>query len=122
MNRRNMMLMAGIGALVAAIPVPEAQAYPSRPDVRADRVPPPAAPPGAAGGNYIFEDEFDGPAGSGPDPGKWTVQTWQDDVFPPVLAQYRNDPRNVFLDGDSNLVLRATQENGDFFSGTLRGN
>ena len=51
-------------AAAAAIPVPEARAYPSPPDA-----------PAAAGGPYIFQDEFDGPAGSGPDPGKWTVQS-----------------------------------------------
>jgi beta-glucanase (GH16 family) len=72
--------------------------------------------------NYIFQDEFDGPSGSGPDPAKWTVQNWQDDVWPPVAGQYRDDRRNVFLDGNSNLVLLATQENGDYFSGKLRGN
>ena len=66
--------MTGIGALAAAIPVPEAGAYPSRRDVPAGRVPPPAAPPGgAAQRTYLFHDEFDGPAGSAPDPAKWTV-------------------------------------------------
>ncbi|MGH3557825.1 MAG: glycoside hydrolase family 16 protein [Mycobacterium sp.] len=119
MNRRNIMLTMGIGALAAAIRLPEARAYPSPPEVPADRVPPPAAP-GAASGAYIFQDEFDGPAGQGPDPGKWTVQTWQDDVFPPVVGIYR--AQNVFLDGNSNLVLLASQENGQYFSGKLRGN
>ncbi len=61
------MLMTGISALTAAIPVPEAGAYPSGRDVPAGRVPPPAAPPGnAAQGTYLFHDEFDGPAGSPP--------------------------------------------------------
>ncbi|MBV9516065.1 MAG: glycoside hydrolase family 16 protein [Mycobacteriaceae bacterium] len=122
MNRRNMMLMAGIGVAAAAIPLPKAGAYPSAPGVPAAPVPPPAAPPGATTDGYIFSDDFDGPQGSGPDPGKWTVQTWQDDVWPPVLGTYRNDPQNVFLDGNSNLVLRATQDNGDYFSGKIRGN
>jgi beta-glucanase (GH16 family) len=124
MDRRSMMLMAGMAAVAAAIPLPEARALPSRPDApHADRVSPPTAPPpGASPGNYIFQDEFDGPSGSGPDPAKWTVQSWQDDVWPPVAAQYRDDRRNVFLDGNSNLVLLATQENGDYFSGKLRGN
>ena len=36
---------------------------------------------------------------------------------------YRDDRRNVFLDGNSNLVLLATQESpGQYFSGKLRGN
>jgi hypothetical protein len=112
MDRRSMLMMTGMGMLAAAVRVPEARAYPS----------PPAAPPAAAGGPYIFQDEFDGPAGSGPDPAKWTVQTWQDDVFPPVEGIYRDDRRNVFLDGHSNLVLCATQEMGNYYSGKLRGN
>ena len=58
-----MMLMAGMAAVAAAIPLPEARAYPSRPDAPADRVPlPTAPPPGASAVNYIFQDEFDGPA------------------------------------------------------------
>ena len=111
-----MMFMAGMGLLAASVPVPQAQANP------VDRVSPPAAPPAAASGTYIFQDEFDGPAGSAPDPAKWTVQNWADDVWPPVLGQYRDDRRNVFLDGNSNLVLLATQETGEYFTGKLRGN
>jgi Glycosyl hydrolases family 16 len=114
MDRRSMLLTTGLGMLAAAaaIPVPEARAYPS----------PPAAPAGSPAGPYIFQDEFNGPAGSAPDPAKWTVQTWQDDVYPPVEGIYRDDRRNVFLDGNSNLVLCATQEMGTYYSGKLRGN
>src|SRR5271155_2056245 len=101
MDRRSLLAMTGLGMLAAAARVPEALASPTH-------AAPPAAPAGAAG-PYIFQDEFDGPAGSGPDPGKWTVQTWQDDVFPPVDGIYRDDRRNVFQDGHSNLVLCATQ-------------
>ena len=107
-----MMLMSGLGMIGAAMRLPGAWATPSAPE----------APPSAGGGPFIFADEFDGPAGSAPDPGKWTIQTWQDDVFPPVAGIYRDDRRNVFVDGNSNLVLAATQENGDYFSGKLRGN
>ena len=96
-----MMLMSGLGMLGAAMRLPEAWATPSAPEA------PPSAGPG---GPYIFHDEFDGPAGSAPDPGKWTMQTWQDDVFPPVAGIYRDDRRNVFLDGNSNLVLCATHD------------
>jgi hypothetical protein len=112
MNRRDMMLMAGAGMLAAAMPVPEAQAVPSRPD----------APPGAVAGNYVFQDEFDGPLGAGPDPAKWIVWNWDEDVNPPILSHYRDDRRNVFLDGNSNLVIRATHENGDWFSGKVQAN
>lgn len=114
-----MMLMSGLGLLAAAatMPTPKAQAAP------ADFVPPPAAPPDAAQGAYLFQDEFDGPMGSGPNPANWTVQSWQDDVYPPVEALYRDDRRNVFQDGNSNLVLLATRDfNGQLYSGKLRGN
>ena len=40
---------------------------------------------------------------------------------PENMGQYRNDRRNVFLDGKSNLVIRATKENGKYFGGKLTG-
>jgi hypothetical protein len=116
MDRRSMLLTTGLGMLAAAasMPLPEAAAHPSPPD----------APPSAGGGPYIFADEFDGPAGSAPDPGKWTVQTWQDDVYPPVAGIYRDDRQNVFQDGHSNLVLCATHDllSNTYYTGKLRGN
>ena len=114
MDRRNMMMMTGMGLLAAAIPLPQAQARPSL------REAPPV--PSSETGAYIFQDEFDGPQGAGPDPAKWTVQSWQDDVFPPVAGIYRDDRRNVFLDGNSNLVLLATQELDQYYGAKLRGN
>ena len=111
-----MMMMAGLGFLAATIPVSQAQASPL------DRAPRPEQPPtGDPGGGYLFQDEFDGPAGSKPDPAKWIVQTWQDDVWPPVEGIYRDDRRNVFLDGNSNLVLLATHDMNQYFGGKLRG-
>ncbi|MBV8290638.1 MAG: 1,3-beta-glucanase, partial [Mycobacterium sp.] len=84
MNRRNMLLTTGMGMLAAAaaVGVPEARANPTH-------AAPPAAPAAGQAGPYLFQDEFDGPAGQGPDPGKWTIQTWQDDVWPPVAGTYR---------------------------------
>jgi Glycosyl hydrolases family 16 len=119
MNRRNLMLMTGIAALAAAVPAPTLTANASP----ADGVPAPAAPPADANpGGYLFQDEFDGPAGSAPNPGNWTVQNWADDVWPPVAGLYRDDRRNVFVDGNSNLVILATREGDEYFSGKLRGN
>src|SRR5437588_7028673 len=111
MDRRSMVLMTGLGMLGAAMRLPGAWATPSAPQ----------APSAGGGGPYIFSDEFDGPAGSAPDPGKWTVQSWQDDVFPPVAGIYRDDRRNVFQDGNSNLVLRATREGDAYYGAKLRG-
>ncbi|MDT5257903.1 MAG: hypothetical protein QOD10_2983, partial [Mycobacterium sp.] len=58
-----MLLTTGLGMLAAAAatPVPEALANPSKPA--------PPGPSAGGGGPYIFQDEFDGPAGSGPDLG-----------------------------------------------------
>jgi hypothetical protein len=112
-----MLLMTGIGMLTAAVRLPEARALPATPPHAP--APPPAAPAASAGG-YIFQDEFDGPAGQGPDLSKWTPQTWQDDVFPPVDGIYRS--QNIVLDGNSNLVIQATREGDEYFSGKLRGN
>lgn len=119
------MLMAGFGVLAAAISVPTARG--SVPGCApAGRTP--AAPPGnAAGGNYIFQDEFDGPAGSAPDSSKWTVaharETMKDPTFwerPENVGQYRDDRRNVFLDGKSNLVLRAAKDGNTYYSGKVQ--
>ncbi|MDT5274351.1 MAG: hypothetical protein QOG95_1283, partial [Mycobacterium sp.] len=49
-NRRNIMLTMGLGALTAAMRLPEAWAHPSPPDTPAGPVPPPAAPADAAPG------------------------------------------------------------------------
>jgi hypothetical protein len=109
-NRRNIMITMGLGALGAAITRPEAWAQPS----------PPAAPSAGPAGPYIFHDEFDGPAGQGVDLAKWTPQTWQDDVYPPVDGIY--SAGNVFLDGNSNLVLKASKVGDQYYTGKLRGN
>ena len=119
------MSMAGLATLAAAMPISTAGASPSRQDLPLDRVPPPAAPPGG----YLFQDEFDGPAGSAPDPSKWEVaqarETMEDPTFwelPGNVGQYRDDRRNVFVDGKSNLVFRAAKDGNTFYSGKLFGN
>jgi hypothetical protein len=111
------MLMTGVGAVAAAIPVPEAGASPSRP----------AAPSGP--GPYIFQDEFDGPAGSAPDGAKWHVARAREPMKDPTywelpehVGQYRDDRQNVFLDGNSNLVIRAAKDGPTFYSGRLTSN
>jgi hypothetical protein len=54
MNRRTLLLMTGFGVLAGAASFPEAQAHPRS--------------PGTSTGPYLFSDEFDGSAGSAPDP------------------------------------------------------
>src|SRR5215217_6654681 len=97
------MLMTGLGALAAAIPLAPAEAAPP------GRGQAPAAPPpGGATVNYLFQDDFNGPAGSAPDYSKWEPalerESMEDPTFwelPENVGQYRDDRRNVFLDGKS---------------------
>lgn len=113
MNRRNMMLMTGVAAMAAAVPLPRAGAQPE----------PPGQPlsdgPDSAPGELIFADDFDGPAGASPDRSKWFVKNFNEPVTPPILGLYRDDPRNVSLDGNGNLALRATQEGDTYYTGRV---
>lgn len=62
----------------------------------------------------IWEDNFDGPSGQAPDPGKWRYDIggsgWGNDE----RQYYTNSTRNSALDGQGNLVMTARQENGGF--------
>lgn len=59
--------------------------------------------------SYTFEDDFDGPAGSAPDPRRWDYDLggggWGNDE----LEVYTDARTNSFLDGRGNLVIRATR-------------
>lgn len=61
---------------------------------------------------YTFADDFDGPAGSAPDPAKWGYDLggggWGNDE----LETYTSSRENSFLDGNGNLVIRATKSAG----------
>jgi hypothetical protein len=108
MNRRHAMSLVGVAALAAAMPMPAAE----------------AAPPAT----YLFRDEFDGPAGSAPDYSKWEPalerESMEDPTFwelPANVGQYRDDRRNLFVDGKSNLVIRAAKDGNTYYSGKLFG-
>lgn len=115
-----MMAMSGLGMLAAAASMPQAWAQPSQPAKA------PAEP--ASGKAYIFNDEFDGATGSAPDSSKWAIatarETMQDPTYwelPENVGQYRDDRRNVFLDGKSNLVIRAAKDGNTYYGGKLQG-
>ena len=63
-------------------------------------------------GELVFSDEFDGPAGSTPDPAKWTYDIgngpngWGNQE----LQYYTDRPENVALDGAGNLRITARRE------------
>jgi beta-glucanase (GH16 family) len=66
-----------------------------------------------------WSDEFDGPAGTLPDPSVWTpeigdgtangIPGWGN----AERQAYTDDPANVALDGEGNLVIRALETGGD---------
>lgn len=74
-------------------------------------VPPPPPPPPVH--QYLIDDDFDGPAGSQPDPNVWVVHpsvryNAEDGLWAGPKAE------NVFLDGDSNLILRIQREEAPY--------
>jgi hypothetical protein len=61
----------------------------------------------AAAGNIVFADEFNGPAGTPPDPSKWAFPAWTCDNDPNALY-YCLKPSNAAMDGTGHLVLKVT--------------
>ena len=132
-----MMLATGFGALAAMIPVPKAGAAPlgtSPPDAR----PPP--PPARAGcgrpGRTCSTTSSTARPARRRTGRSGSVSNFRTPIKNPVnwdrpefFGQYRDSRQNVFLDGKSNLVLRATREGardgdayfGGLVSGTWRG-
>ena len=58
----------------------------------------------------VWSDEFDGPAGAGPDPGKWKCETGGDGWGNNELEYYTGRRENAQLDGKGNLVIEARRE------------
>ena len=124
-----MMMMAGLGVAAVALPTPKAGANPPGPEPPPPGFPP-APPPPEAAAPAILGDEFNGPAGSSPDPARWEIFKARELIKNPVfwdrpenMGQYRDDREHVFLDGNSNLVIRATREaDGKYVSGKVKAN
>lgn len=71
----------------------------------------------------VWSDEFDGPAGSPPDPARWNYDLghggngWGNGE----LQAYTDSPENVFQDGRGNLVVRAIRDAaGNYTSARLQ--
>jgi beta-glucanase (GH16 family) len=58
---------------------------------------------------YVFHDDFNGPAGTPPDPSKWCYDLGGGGWGNGELQEYTDSPVNAFQDGRSHLVIRATQ-------------
>lgn len=60
---------------------------------------------------FLFADGFNGPAGSAPDPAKWSFVTGtQNEISPGTVGTYTDQERNCFVDGYSHLVIRAQSD------------
>ncbi|MYV52874.1 family 16 glycosylhydrolase, partial [Streptomyces sp. SID3212] len=68
------------------------------------------APVPAAAAAVTFNDDFNGPAGSGVDGSKWQLETG-DNVNNHERQYYTSGTNNAALDGAGNLVIQARKEN-----------
>ncbi|WP_354637955.1 ricin-type beta-trefoil lectin domain protein [Kitasatospora camelliae] len=66
-----------------------------------------AAPADAAVVAQSWSDEFDGPSGSAPDAGKWTLETGGSGFGNHELQYYTGGSSNAALDGQGHLVITA---------------
>jgi beta-glucanase (GH16 family) len=78
-----------------------------------------APPPAARRTSYAFADDFDGPAGSAPDPSRWAYDTGGGGWGNRELETYSSSRENSFLDGKGNLVIRATKHTLESPRGTF---
>ncbi|WP_394840717.1 glycoside hydrolase family 16 protein [Pendulispora brunnea] len=59
----------------------------------------------------VFSDDFDGPAGSGVDTSKWTLETGDNSGNNHERQYYTSGTHNAALDGNGNLVITARKDN-----------
>lgn len=62
-----------------------------------------------SGWKLIWSDEFDGPAGSSPDPEKWQFNIGGNGWGNKEWEYYTDKPENASLDGDGSLVITALE-------------
>jgi beta-glucanase (GH16 family) len=72
----------------------------------------PAAAPVARERELVWADEFEGPAGNGPDPTRWVHDLGGHGWGNSELQCYTSSSRNARLDGASHLVIRAERHPG----------
>lgn len=79
-----------------------------------------APDPGPAGWSLVWQDEFNTPDGTPPDPTKWSheigdgtvngIPGWGNDE----LQYYTDSPENAATDGSGNLVITAKESDGEY--------
>ena len=68
----------------------------------------------------VWSDEFNGPAGTAPDPAKWTYDLGASGWGNRELENYTNSRDNSFQDGSGNLVIRAIKSDATYTSARLK--
>jgi hypothetical protein len=64
-----------------------------------------------SGWKLVWSDEFNGPAGTPPNPANWNYDLGNNGGWGNGEAEvYTNSPNNVFQDGNGNLVIRAIRD------------
>jgi uncharacterized protein (TIGR03437 family) len=78
--------------------------------------------PALTGWHLVWSDEFNGTAGSPPDPTNWNYDLGNNGGWGNhELETYTNSPNNVFQDGLGNLVIQAIRDSsGNFTSARLQ--
>jgi uncharacterized protein (TIGR03437 family) len=77
------------------------------------------APP--SGWQLVWSDEFNGAAGSAPNPANWNFDLGGGGWGNGEAETYTNSPNNVFQDGNGNLVIRAIKDaQGSYTSARLQ--
>ncbi|HTD23350.1 MAG TPA: Ig-like domain repeat protein, partial [Terriglobales bacterium] len=79
----------------------------------------------------VWSDEFNGPAGSAPDPSIWKFETgnnngWGNNELEYYCPPTNNTPPcstatpNIYMDGTGNLVIKAINQSGTWTSGRMK--
>lgn len=74
----------------------------------------PGAPTSAAAATLTWSDEFNGPAGTPPDPTKWRYDSGGKGWGNKELQYYTKSTRNSAHDGQGSLVITARKESGGY--------
>ena len=70
----------------------------------------------ATGWQLVWSDEFNGAAGSPPDPTKWNYDLGGGGWGNGEIETYTNSTENAFQDGNGNLVIRAIRSSGGAYT------
>src|SRR5438552_11928516 len=74
-----------------------------------------------SGWKLVWSDEFNGAAGSAPDPSKWNYDLGGGGWGNGEAETYTSSSQNVFQDGKGNLVIRAIRDSsGNYTSARLQ--